>query len=181
MFQPSPGINALVLLAVFLSSLATGEYCSTCDVSNVAPVLLSQSPCAVVLRKDQYLVSKNGLAKAYMQGDGNFVVVDSSVPGHDKPTYATMTLKEEYHGAHIQMQDDGNLVIVTTGDKPIWASGTSKRGLPPYCLHLADDQKLTIFDSKCQWLWRNGVQNKKMKTVSDIYNISGIYNISDLS
>ncbi|KAH9145902.1 hypothetical protein AeRB84_010204 [Aphanomyces euteiches] len=124
------------------------QYCKECDVSHLEAVLLSNSSCLSDLESDGFLVSSGKSAKAIMQGDGNFVVVDET----GRPTWASMSMKND--GAHLQMQDDGNLVVVTSNGKPVWASKTSNEGIQPYCLHLNNQQTLKLWDSECNLLWQ---------------------------
>ncbi|MDP9314284.1 MAG: hypothetical protein M3R24_25955 [Chloroflexota bacterium] len=60
-----------------------------------------------------------GVEKALMQGDGNFVLSDQN------RTHAFWTTKTDGHpGAYMQIQDDANVVIYDSAGKALWATNT---------------------------------------------------------
>ena len=58
-------------------------------------------------------------AAALMQGDGNFVIYDSS----GKPVWSSGTAGNA--GAGLTVQDDGNVVIYSSGGVALWSTGTA--------------------------------------------------------
>jgi hypothetical protein len=54
------------------------------------------------------------------------------------------------------MHDDGNLVIVNTGDRQaIWSSGTAGKGTAPYNLAMQSDAHLCIYGAN-RFVWGSG-------------------------
>ena len=59
-----------------------------------------------------------GGTKAYMQGDGNFVIYTAS----GSPVWSTGTAGNS--GASLSVQNDGNVVIYSSAGKGLWSTGT---------------------------------------------------------
>ena len=57
-------------------------------------------------------------ADAIMQGDGNFVIYDSS----GKPLWASDTAGN--NGAYLTVQNDGNTDIFSASGATLWSTGT---------------------------------------------------------
>jgi hypothetical protein len=53
---------------------------------------------------------------AYMQTDGNFVLYN-----HDLTSSAWSTSTYNHNGSFLDLQDDGNLVVYTSGSSAIWS------------------------------------------------------------
>ena len=79
-----------------------------------------------------------------MQGDGNFVILDS-----DKVLWATNT--EGHPGAYYAMQDDGNFVIYSADDIALWATNTE--GNPGASYQMQDDGNFVIYSADNNVLW----------------------------
>jgi hypothetical protein len=69
------------------------------------------------LARGEQIVSSNGLYRAVMQHDGNFVVYNE-----DKAIWASKTYGK---GDRVVLQYDGNLVVYD-GTRATWSSGTYK-------------------------------------------------------
>lgn len=94
------------------------------------------------LSKGDEIRSLNGLYRAVMQEDGNFVVYRAS-----KALWASNTVGR---GDYVIMQYDGNLVVYDSSLKPVWASNTQDRG---HNLVMQNDGNLVLKNSggAIQW------------------------------
>jgi 1-phosphatidylinositol phosphodiesterase len=107
------------------------------------------------LATNQKLVSSNGLYRATMQGDGNFVIYDQS----SHAIWATNTNGHEHAPYTLDMQGDGNVVLYSDGcssSSPChatWASNTNGKGVGPYYLIMQNDGNLVVYDSTGAATW----------------------------
>jgi hypothetical protein len=101
-------------------------------ISVGSPVLSCDGRFKLVLGGDGNLVLYQGsaalwasntageaVADVYMQGDGNFVIYNSS----GKPVWSSGTAGNA--GASLTVQDDGNVVIYSSGGGALWSTGTA--------------------------------------------------------
>ena len=96
------------------------------------------------LNKGSEIRSLNGLYRAVMQEDGNFVVYRAS-----KALWASNTVGK---GDYVIMQYDGNLVVYNTSFKlePVWASNTQNRG---HSLLMQNDGNLVLRNASGDIQW----------------------------
>ena len=87
------------------------------------------------LSAGQSITSPDGSYAAAMQRDGNFVLY-----GPSGPLWASNT---GVPGSWVQMNSDGNLVVVSPSWQPVWASGTQTAGYA--VLAVQDDGNLVIY------------------------------------
>jgi hypothetical protein len=73
---------------------------------------------------------------ASMQGDGNFVLLDSD---HSTPVWDTGT--QGNSGAYLLVQNDGNVVIYSSSDVPLWSTGTGEGPGPKPMARLVPEVK----------------------------------------
>jgi len=100
------------------------------------------------LRKDEYLLSRNGQYKAIMQGDGNFVVYKGNSAEFN-------THSSGNNGAEFVFQSDGNLVVYSAGHHAKWNSDTSGRSANR--LVMQDDGNLVLYnDGTPRWSSKHG-------------------------
>jgi hypothetical protein len=90
------------------------------------------------------LTSPNGRYRVAMQADGNLVMYDV-----DRPIWASNTAGSG--ATHIEMRDDGDVVIYHEGDKPTWSSRT--RGHQGAVLALQDNRDLVVYGADGKKLW----------------------------
>ena len=99
----------------------------------------------------QALYSPNGVFRAVMQGDGNFVVY---LNWDELPSWSTGT---NGSGANVlNFQSDGNLVVRPSGGAAAWAAGTNTYG--GTTLNMQDDGNLVLYNSagRAMWSWETG-------------------------
>ncbi|BBY82168.1 peptidoglycan DD-metalloendopeptidase family protein [Mycolicibacterium pulveris] len=103
------------------------------------------------LKAGQYIESKNGRYRLYMQKDGNLVLYDEQ--RSHKALWASAT--DGQSGAHAVMQSDGNLVVYR-GSKALWSSHTN--GQKGAVLVVQNDGNLVIYKgSTAAWDRHAGV------------------------
>ncbi|MFB6719963.1 hypothetical protein ACFCV3_07380 [Kribbella sp. NPDC056345] len=73
-----------------------------------------------VLKYPEFMTSVNRTYRAYMQGDGNFVLYKGKTP--------LWSTKTQSKGAFVAMQGDGNLVVYSAAKKALWSSKTTRKG-----------------------------------------------------
>ena len=107
------------------------------------------------LATNQQLVSPNGLYRAVMQADGNFVIYDQS----SKAIWATNTNGQQHAPYSFDVQGDGNVVLYADGCNSntqchvTWASNTNGKGVGPYYLIMQNDGNLVVYDSTGAATW----------------------------
>jgi FG-GAP-like repeat/Cep192 domain 4/FG-GAP repeat len=137
-------------VSVFLQQSGTPE------ASTPPNVIWSNGPG---LTMNQQLTSLNGMYRAQMQSDGNFVVY-----GPSGATWASNTNGQGLPPYALDMQSDGNLVVYATLNtcaantpcNPTWASHTNGVGVGPYTLILQNDGNLVVYDGSMTPLWSSG-------------------------
>ncbi|XP_008316315.1 mannose-specific lectin-like [Cynoglossus semilaevis] len=97
------------------------------------------------LRAGDYLMSNNGIYKAVLQTDGNFVVYGWA------PLWASNTWNKDSY--RLLLQQDNNLVIYDKENQPLWASNThSSRDSQRMLLTMQEDGRLVLYnDGKEIW------------------------------
>lgn len=97
-----------------------------------------------ILAPGQCLVSPNKKTLAVMQGDGNLVVYPANPLGIAGPAmWDTKTYGNP--GAHLELQQDGNLVIYGTRHDVKWNSCTVQPQFGNFFLQLQDDTNLVAY------------------------------------
>ncbi|MFE8070300.1 Ig-like domain-containing protein [Marinobacteraceae bacterium S3BR75-40.1] len=89
------------------------------------------------LTTNQWLQSRNGDYRLYLQGDGNLVLRDTVTMD---AVWASGT--QGQGGTVLVLQSDGNLVLYTDAGQPVWASDTAGSGAD--ALILSDDGTLVL-------------------------------------
>lgn len=103
------------------------------------------------LAPNQAIVSGNGVYKAIMQSDGNFVIYKNG----NKAIWATGTNGK---GANTSiMQSDGNFVLYR-GGTPIWATNTNGKGGKKMVMQ--NDGNLVIYTNSGRAVWASNTNGK---------------------
>lgn len=102
-----------------------------------------------ILLKGQQLTSPNGIYKAIMQNDGNFVLY-----GKNNALWSTDTVA---NGDYLIMQEDGNLNIYVSCNFATWSSNTQFSGDYLVC---QDDGNLVIYNEYNEPVWSTNTQNR---------------------
>ncbi|WP_310964130.1 hypothetical protein [Nocardioides terrisoli] len=97
------------------------------------------------LRSGQSLISRNGAYRAVMQGDGNFVVYNSS----GQAQWSSGTAGSS--GASLVNQNDGNLVVYSAAGVAKWSSSTAPGAKT--VLVMQDDGNLVLYSQGGLALW----------------------------
>ncbi|SDQ57287.1 curculin domain-containing protein [Thermostaphylospora chromogena] len=103
-------------------------------------------PSGHTLKAGQWVQSKNGRYKLFMQKEGNLVLYG---PGH-QAKWTTPTAN--HPGAKATMQKEGNLVIYSADDKPLWTTKTA--GNPGAYLAVQDAGNVVIYSEDNKPLWQ---------------------------
>ncbi len=101
-----------------------------------------------VLQQGAELISPGGTYRAVFQRDGNFCVYD--VAGH-RFKWGSIQAGSHWHGQRLEMQSDGNCVIVDAAGAVVWATETS--GNSGADLEIDDEGVLTVVTSSGQRIW----------------------------
>lgn len=110
---------------------------------------------------DQYMVSANGLYRAYMQADGNFVLYRYSGNTRVRAVWATKTNTVRRDGLVADkavMEPNGDFVLYTAANVPVCSTRTS--GNPSAQLELVADSVnalLQVHTTGRQVIWQNGL------------------------
>ncbi|HKE23483.1 MAG TPA: membrane dipeptidase [Bryobacteraceae bacterium] len=121
------------------------------------------------LAQGQEMDSPNGIFRAIMQTDGNFVIYQQG-----SAIWATGTQGQGRPPYRLAVQPDGNLVIYGSSANDVslggygvcsanwaciatWAIGT-RGGSAPYTLKMQDDGNLVLYDSTSSAVWASGTQ-----------------------
>jgi len=104
------------------------------------------TPPATMVPGDK-IYSPNRLNYLLMQSDGNLV---EYIPGRAVWSSNTAGPWEPVFTA----QDDGNYVVIGSGNRPLWATGTTSGGTT---LVLQDDRNLVVYAPDNQAIWSNDV------------------------
>lgn len=105
-----------------------------------------------VLRRGDYLRSRNGRFALLAQRDGNLVLYRVA----RRPRSLWSTGSDGVRGARVTMQPDGNLVLVNRRGRPMWASNTSRFARSR--LVLRNDGDLVIVTRNGRQVWSRHVQ-----------------------
>jgi hypothetical protein len=131
--SPSPSASATATATATASATAgCGMLTADQTVAVNQPIVSCDGRFKLVLGGDGNLVLYQGSTalwsaktygkggtKAYMQGDGNFVIYTAS----GSPVWSTGTAGNS--GASMSVQDDGNVVIYSAAGKGLWSTGTA--------------------------------------------------------
>jgi hypothetical protein len=131
--SPSPSASATATATATASATAgCGMLTADQTVAVNQPIVSCDGRFKLVLGGDGNLVLYQGSTalwsaktygkggtKAYMQGDGNFVIYTAS----GSPVWSTGTAGNS--GASLSVQDDGNVVIYSAAGKGLWSTGTA--------------------------------------------------------
>jgi hypothetical protein len=131
--SPSPSASATATATATASATAgCGMLTANQTVAVNQPIVSCDGRFKLVLGGDGNLVLYQGSTalwsaktygkggtKAYMQGDGNFVIYTAS----GSPVWSTGTAGNS--GASMSVQDDGNVVIYSAAGKGLWSTGTA--------------------------------------------------------
>jgi len=131
------------------------------------------------LNVGQELMSKNGLYRLVMQGDGNLVLYQG-VTSLQSAVWATNTwgLQSLYRPVRADMQSDGNFVLYSAYNIPAWASGTHM--YPGSRITLQDDRNLVIYDQNNTPRWASNTVDPYYKppTTLPIRRSTGLVNVA---
>ena len=129
--SPSPSASATAT-ATATATAGCGVLTANQTVAVNQPIVSCDGRFKLVLGGDGNLVLYQGSTalwsaktygkggtKAYMQGDGNFVIYTAS----GSPVWSTGTAGNS--GASLSVQDDGNVVIYSAAGKGLWSTGTA--------------------------------------------------------
>mmetsp|Transcript_16821 Transcript_16821/g.16910 ORF Transcript_16821/g.16910 Transcript_16821/m.16910 type:complete len:204 (-) Transcript_16821:177-788(-) len=107
-------------------------------------------PENVTLNYDKKLTSSNGLYKAFLQKDGNFVIHKAG-----KPIWAVSWKMSRWQcsDAYIMLQSNGNLVRACPSSSQSWESGSTNMGQGPYIALLGDDGNIVVNDANGISIW----------------------------
>ena len=111
----------------------------------------SSLPVGKSIGVGQALYSPDGVFRAVMQPDGNFVVY---LNWDELPLWATGT---NGSGSNVvNFQTDGNLVVRPSGGAAAWAAGTNTYGATT--LNMQDDGNLVLYQAgiRAVWSWMTG-------------------------
>jgi len=108
------------------------------QASNVGFELMSPRD----IRQGGYLMSRNGMYTAVMQGDGNFVCYQGKTP-----FWASQTQNKGQGPFTLSVQQDGNLCVYDGARQCTWGTMTNGRGAPPYLLVMQDDRNLVLYSN----------------------------------
>jgi hypothetical protein len=104
------------------------------------------------LTGNQALTSRNGIFRAVMQTDNNFVVYKQQGAIWD-----SKTCNRNGNNGRLILQQDNNLVVYDQMNSAIWSSGTNGRGgggtNAQVRLVMQDDGNLVLYDQNNQPLW----------------------------
>jgi hypothetical protein len=126
---------------------ATGAVTSAAVTLDVGAAPTTLAPGQELLPGQSMWSGPNGYW-AVMQGDGNFVIYDSST-GH-----ALWSSGTSAGGSHIVMQGDGNLVIYSPGGTAEWSSGTF--GNWGVYASMQGDSNFVLYGPSARALWDYG-------------------------
>uniref|UniRef100_A0A914XEY9 Bulb-type lectin domain-containing protein n=1 Tax=Plectus sambesii TaxID=2011161 RepID=A0A914XEY9_9BILA len=104
------------------------------------------------LKENDYLLSNNGGYRAYMQGDGNFVLYVGPL-SKSNALWSSKTAGRGYPPYRLWVQGDNNLVVYDVHSKALWSSGTAGKGTKPARLIMQDDGNLVLYDASSRALW----------------------------
>ena len=91
------------------------------------------------------LRSANGVYRAVMQGDGNFVV-----SGRSGPIWSTGTSGE---GSSFNLYDDGLMAVVSGSGIGTWIVTPGAGAVAPFRLVMQDDGNLVEYDGRNRAVW----------------------------
>eukprot|EP01083_Nonionella_stella_P302737 1045081_1 len=99
---------------------------------------------------DDYILSHGGLARLMLQGgDGNLVMRQYASSSWSYGGWATGT---DPNGDHVELQEDGGLVVFDATGGVLWQSN-SIAGTAPFRLIVTDDVETYILDSSDKIVW----------------------------
>jgi hypothetical protein len=135
-----------------------------------------------------YLVDPYRVCSANVQGDGNYVIYNSS----GKAVWASNTNGKGYSPPfRTIMQGDGNLVLYDSNNRPVWSSGTQGKGSYPFRLIMQSDCNLVVYDANWRPTWSSGTSRSTVKgtgpapptikTTTNWYQIPGYLHSVSLS
>lgn len=152
--------NKLIsLIIAFVVSFSVFSVFENATV-NAASSLGSVIDGGTVISAGNYLLSPNGVYKAVMQTDGNFVIYKNG-----NLIWCTATHTSAFPSYYAAMQTDGNFVIYGqngTSKTAVWASQTCKGAVSgyKYQLRLNNSGRLDIINTKnsSALIWNNTSQ-----------------------
>uniref|UniRef100_A0A914XHH6 Bulb-type lectin domain-containing protein n=1 Tax=Plectus sambesii TaxID=2011161 RepID=A0A914XHH6_9BILA len=158
-------VAILIIVIIIICLLARpGEYGSLSSSSSTiapTPQLHSTSSAQSIpsqlighaeLKENDYLLSNNGGYRAYMQGDGNFVLYVGPL-SKSNALWSSKTAGRGYPPYRLWVQGDNNLVVYDVHSKALWSSGTAGKGTKPARLIMQDDGNLVLYDASSRALW----------------------------
>jgi len=158
MLQPSPlkrmyALSSSLLIGLMLLALLPGSATASSLPASSHPDRMS---AGMTLEPDQYLRSASGEDRLYMQADGNLVLLrkSSRVTGSFYPVWSTNTSGNP--GARLQVQDDGNVVLVAPGERAIWSTNT--QGNPGARLQIQVDGNVVVVAPGERAIWSTNTQ-----------------------
>eukprot|EP01083_Nonionella_stella_P169498 574850_1 len=98
---------------------------------------------------DDHILSHDGLARLIMQTDGN-LAMHSSTSG--SWSYGGWSAGTGSNGDHVELQEDGTLVVFNATGGVLWRSN-SITGTAPFRLIVTDDVETYILDSSDKIVW----------------------------
>eukprot|EP01083_Nonionella_stella_P083830 231847_1 len=111
---------------------------------------------------DDYILSHGGLARLMLQGgDGNLVMRQYASSSWSYGGWATGT---DPNGDHVELQEDGGLVVFDATGGVLWQSN-SITGTSPYRLIVTDDAELYTLDSVNKIVWSTNPSFVRLQTI----------------
>jgi len=106
------------------------------------------------LQQGELLVSSNGIARAGLQGDGNFVIYVNRGP-ETAPRWEALWASNTVgaQGISLVLQHDGNLVLYDHGGSPRWAAGIRSGAARTI---MQNDCNLVTYSGDGRALWATG-------------------------
>ena len=119
---------------------------------------------ANILQQEVPLRSTNGKYFAYLQGDGNFLLLSTGSwngYGSDHAYWATHTVNRGTPPYHLRVQDDGHIILGDSNNGGAWTSGQFNVGIGPYCLVMQDDGNFVEYDTTNRVIWQSNTSGQK--------------------
>ncbi len=127
------------------------------DTISLAASLSQSTPdslaMGISMAQEQYIQSLSGVYFARVQADGNFAIFSSSTFAASSIVGESKSKDKGVAPYRMNLQKDGNLVIIDSKNATTWSSGTSGLGTFPHRLVMQNDGNMVIYDALNQATW----------------------------